>query len=135
MAASGLVAAAYRDGWSGGLDAALGLVVAFAALVFAWRRRWIGGGDVKLAAGAAAWVGLNGLPRYAIASALAAGVLAIISYAASSSAARREIRANLALAGRRVSAPLVDSSGNGRAPVPAGAAFAIGAVSALWLGG
>ncbi|HWF77752.1 MAG TPA: prepilin peptidase [Caulobacteraceae bacterium] len=38
---------------------------------------WIGGGDAKLMAAAAIWVGLRGLPPFAIYTALAGGALAL----------------------------------------------------------
>jgi prepilin peptidase CpaA len=135
VAATGLASVTLRGGWSGALSSSAGLVVVFGALVVPWRRRAIGGGDLKLAAAAAAWVGLWGLWRYALASALALGAFALLSYLASSEAARREIRANLALAGRGVSVPVEIGAGGGRVPVPAGAAFAVGALGAVIVGG
>lgn len=127
IAGCALVARWIDGGIPGGLSALAALGLTGAILFPAWSRRAIGGGDLKLAAAAAAWVGLAGLPRYALASALAAGLLAILCYLASAPAARREIRANLLLAGRRVPVPVATQPGGGRAPLPAGAAFAAGA--------
>ncbi len=96
-----------------------------------WGTRRLGGGDLKLAAAAAAWVGLGGLPTYLLASALAGGALATASYAASSGVARVAILQNLRTAARLApfSAPL--ASDGQRVHVAAGAAFAIGAAWTL----
>jgi Flp pilus assembly protein protease CpaA len=96
-----------------------------------WAARRLGGGDLKLAVAAAAWIGLAALPRYLLASALAAGALAVMSYASSHREARLAIRANLrAVArGHAIAPPL--GAVAGRAPVAAGAAFAVGAAWVL----
>jgi prepilin peptidase CpaA len=110
-------------------------LVAGALLWPAWTRRAVGGGDLKLAVAAGVWVGLGRLPEYAIASGLALGLVALACYAASSSAARSEIKANLALHGRAVPAAVATSSAGGRVQVPAGAAIAAAAVFSMWMGG
>jgi prepilin peptidase CpaA len=127
IAACSLAARWIDGGILGGLSALGALGLTGAILFPAWARRAIGGGDLKLAAAAAAWVGLAGLPRYALASAAAAGVLAVICYVASAPAARREMRTNLLLAGRGVLVSVATQPAEGRAPLPAGAAFAAGA--------
>jgi prepilin peptidase CpaA len=132
---TGLVEAGLHGGWPEALSRTGAAVAVFFVLLVAWMRRAIGGGDLKLAVAAAAWLGLAGLWPYAVASALALGVLGTVSFLASSEAARREIRANLALTARGVSAPIDIAGGAGRVPVPAGAAFAIGAMGALLWGG
>jgi prepilin peptidase CpaA len=134
VAVTGVLSAVWRSG-AGAAAASVGaLALVFAVLLAAWRGRLIGGGDLKLATGAAAWTGLGGLWSYALASGLALGAFAVVSYAASSRAARRDIRANLALAGRGAAAPVEIAAGGGRVPVPAGAAFALGAIGALLWG-
>jgi prepilin peptidase CpaA len=135
VAVTGVAAAVVRSGWAAALSALAALGVVFAVLFVAWRRRTLGGGDLKLAAAAATWVGFEGLGAYAVVSALAFGAFAGVSYLASSRAARREIRANLALAGHGVSTSIEIGASRGRVPVPAGAAFAVGALCALILGG
>src|SRR6266508_390076 len=128
VAAISLVARSIESGIAGGLSALAALVLTAAILFPAWARRAIGGGDLKLAAAAAAWVGLAGLPRYALASAVAAGLLAVICYVASAPAARRAMRTNLLLVGRGVPLSIATRPGDGRVPLPAGAAFAAGAL-------
>lgn len=135
LAVTGLAAAVLEAGWTGAMSSLVALVVVFTVLLVAWRRRTLGGGDLKLAAAAATWVGFEGLGSYAVVSALAFGAFAGASYLASTGAARREIRANLALAGRGIPTSIEIGAARGRAPVPAGAAFAVGALSALILGG
>ncbi len=128
VAASSLVARSIESGIAGGLSALAALALTGAILFPAWARRAIGGGDLKLAAAAAAWVGLAGLPRYALASAIAAGLLAVVCYVASAPAARRAMRTNMLLMGRGVPVSIATGPGEGRVPLPAGAAFAAGAL-------
>lgn len=135
VAVLGIASALLRAGPRAALLALAALAVVFAALLVPWRRGFLGGGDLKLAAAAAAWVGLGGLWRYGLASGVTLGVLAAVSYVASTRSARREIRANLALAGRGIAAPIEIGAGRGRVPVPAGAAFAFGALWTLVFGG
>jgi prepilin peptidase CpaA len=135
VAATALAARSISGGLLGALSGvAAGLVVG-ALLYPAWSRRAVGGGDLKLGAAAAIWVGLPGLPRYALASAVAVGLIATWCYAASTRAARREIRANLVAVRLGVAAPVPIGAAGGRVPVPAGAALATGAVVASLLGG
>jgi prepilin peptidase CpaA len=66
---------------------------AAAALVFAigagfYAFGWLGGGDVKLMTGLAAWAGLSGLPQFMLLTSLIGGVLSLL-YAASALAGRR----------------------------------------------
>ncbi len=122
---------------AGGPRAALASVGA-AALVacclwIPWGRGAVGGGDLKLAGGVAAWVGLASLPRFALVSLVAAGVLAVGCYLLSARAARVEIRANLVHAALGLGArPVVAAAG--RVPVPAGVAIAAGAIAAVLSG-
>jgi Flp pilus assembly protein protease CpaA len=68
-----------------------------------WARGWLGGGDLKLGAAAAAWIGLGDVVTYVLASAVAVGLVSIACYAASARTARRTVRRNLAAAARGVS--------------------------------
>lgn len=124
---------------SGGLlGAASGIaagLLAGALLFPAWTRRAVGGGDLKLGVAAAVWVGLPGLPRYALASAVAGGLIAACCWAASTRAARRAILANLVALRSGVATSVPIGAADGRVPVPAGAALATGAVVASLLGG
>ncbi len=123
----------------GMLAAATGLAasVVVAAVIWpAWSRRMIGGGDLKLAAAAAAWVGLERLPTYLVSAGVAMGMLACLAYATSSLRARSEMRSNvvaLALGTSVAGVPL--TAERGRVVVPAGAAFAVSALFALVSGG
>ena len=119
---------------SGGWDAgALGLVaagiVAGLALPF-WASRRIGGGDLKLAAAAAVWVGPIRIPTYLLATAVVGGLVAAACYALSSREVRAAVRANL----YRFYAPKLSGVGSaqpGRRRVPYGVAIAAGAVFAV----
>jgi prepilin peptidase CpaA len=131
-----------QGGWSllSGLAAA---VVSVALLYRPWMAGGIGGGDVKMAAAAAIWVGLGGLIRYALAVAAVGGVVALIMYALSRKAIRQEIRTNLTLAALQQSLPSVEvrevreapidgkNESPARPSVPYGLAIAAGAAFAL----
>lgn len=109
---------------------AAGLLVG-AMLWLPWLRGWLGGGDLKLAVGAALWVGWGGLTTYALVSALAAGGMAVVAYAASTRRARAEMRSNLKLAALAHGVSVQARATRGRVSVPAGAAFAAGALAAV----
>jgi prepilin peptidase CpaA len=73
-----LLSNAIDGSWS-----ALGDGLAAAALLFAvgaafFYMGWLGGGDVKLMAGVAAWAGLGGLPQFALLTSLIGGVLSVL---------------------------------------------------------
>lgn len=135
IAATGLVAGAMSGGVrTFGASVLAGIVVG-AALWPGWTRRWIGGGDLKLAAASATWLGIARLPSYLLVAAVAVGVLSLVSYVRSERTVRCEMRRNLACALRvaAVSAPI--TAHRGRAQVPAGAGFAIAAVVVLAMTG
>jgi prepilin peptidase CpaA len=128
-----------NGGWStlSGLAAA---VLSIALLYRPWMAGGLGGGDVKMAAAVAIWIGLGGMIRYAVAVAAAGGVVALIMYALSRKDIRQDIRANLTLAALQQSLPPVEigTGGNagkpdssGRPSVPYGLAIAAGAAFAL----
>ena len=129
----GLVARADLRGW-GAL--ASGLMAAFAVIALlwlAWAKGRIGGGDVKLAAAAATWVGLAGLPMYLLFSAVAGGAVAVVSYLLSSRAVRTEMRGNLAIAAHGFGLPDAPIRGvDGRVSVPYGVGAVVGALVVLW---
>jgi prepilin peptidase CpaA len=130
---TGLWAQAEARGWAalGGGLAASALTVAL--LWWPWLRGMLGGGDVKMAAAAAAWLGLGGLPHYLVLAALAGGLLALIYYALSSRDARREIRMNLTTTAMSATLPKVTlESRAGRRSVPYSIAFAASALLQLW---
>lgn len=102
-------------------------VVCLGATVPAWRRGLVGGGDVKLAAAAAAWVRLDHLLEFALLVALCGGLLSLLVLLHSPAGERRLVRANAtaSLAVGRVS--IARSS---EMSIPYGVAIAIGAVIA-----
>jgi prepilin peptidase CpaA len=112
----------------GGLAAA---VLAIFALYLPWRAGGIGGGDVKLAAAASAWVGLPHFVWFILATGLAGGVVAGICYLAARAPARAEVRANLILSGLRGELPPVPSHRSGHPSVPYAVAIAAGSAVAI----
>jgi prepilin peptidase CpaA len=119
-----------RGGWSvaSGAGAA---VVTLALLWRPWMAGGIGGGDVKMAAAVAIWVGLDGMIRYALAVAAAGGVVALVMYFFSRKAIRQDVKTNLTLAVLQQTLPTVEKRTVGRRSVPYGLAIAAGAAFAL----
>jgi prepilin peptidase CpaA len=119
-----------RGGWS----AASGLGAAAVSVALLWRP-WtaggIGGGDVKMAAAVAIWVGLGGMIRYALAVAAAGGVVALVMYLLSRKSVRQDVKTNLTLAALQQRLPAVEARAEGRISVPYGLAIAAGAAVAL----
>lgn len=108
-----------------GLDVAVGLVALVAGMaMFAFR--WIGGGDAKLFAAAALWLGLSASLTYLFYTALAGGLLAV---------------SLLCLRSARVRAVMPDGPAwfarlaEPGAAVPYGVAIAVGALAAFPLSG
>jgi prepilin peptidase CpaA len=136
VAATGLLAQAVAGASLGAVaGSALAVLVVGVVVWPAWAQGWVGGGDLKLGAAAAAWVGLLAVPIYVLASALAVGALSITCYAISARAARAEVRRNLVMAARGagIAAPL--GPADGRVQVPAGVGFAIGALATIAMTG
>jgi prepilin peptidase CpaA len=132
IAATGVVAQALAGAGAVQIGGSvLAIAIVGAAVWPAWTRRWIGGGDLKLAAATAAWVGLPSVPMYLLASAAAVGGVSVLCYARSARSARSEIRRNLALAARGVPIEAPLGAEHGRVQVPAGVGFAIGAAVTL----
>lgn len=147
IAVTGLIAHAHDAGALaalGGLGAGAATV---AAMYVFWKRGGIGGGDVKLAAAVAIWVGPADLPSYWLATALAGGGVAAVCLMASHRRVRREIGLNLKLAVLHQIMPDVapgqpEESGKAgrsglsprpeRISVPYGLAIAIGALFVWW---
>jgi prepilin peptidase CpaA len=119
-----------RGAWSvaSGVAAA---AVSVALLYRPWTAGGIGGGDVKLAAAVAIWVGLGGMIRYALAVAAAGGVVALVMYLTSRKAIRQDVRTNLTLAALQQTLPTVEARAAGRPSVPYGLAITAGAAFAL----
>jgi prepilin peptidase CpaA len=119
-----------KGGWSAasGVGAA---VISLAVLYRPWVAGGIGGGDVKLAAAVAIWVGLGGMIRYALAVAAAGGVVALVMYLSSRKSIRQDVKTNLTLAALQQTLPTVEVGAAGRLSVPYGLAIAAGAAFAL----
>jgi prepilin peptidase CpaA len=103
----------------------ISFAVAFAVLLLAigmFALGWIGGGDAKLMAASALWVGLRGLAPFALYTGLAGGALALILVAMRSAWLRPLAEAGPAWA-RRLATPGESA--------PYGVAIAIGALAAF----
>jgi prepilin peptidase CpaA len=130
-----LVTGLVMRGWEGGPSGAL-FGLAASALVMAllfvpWKAGGLGGGDVKLAAAAGAWVDLRHLHWFLLATAVAGGFVSVAIYLRSSAAARAETRANLVLAAAHHELPSVPSNRKGHPSVPYALAISAGAGVAL----
>lgn len=123
--------------WDRGAPAALSAVavgvLCLLVLYRAWLAGGIGGGDVKLAAAVAIWIGLSRqLIVFALGTAVAGGIVAAVCYGLSGRAVRREIQANLIGAAALGALPTVARDGDkARVSVPYGIAVAAGAAVAL----
>jgi prepilin peptidase CpaA len=126
--------------WDKGLLAALSGVAAgvlsIVVLYRAWLAGGVGGGDVKLAAAVAIWVGLPHMPTFVLATAIAGGAVAVVCYALSDGGARRQIHGNLTGALLVQELPRISnapgaSGGVRRVSVPYAIAVAVGGAVAL----
>lgn len=129
----GVAAQGQWAGWRGVVSGVAAAVITLVLLWGPWVRKMVGGGDVKVAMAAVLAVGLGGYPRFLVVSALAGGLLALVSLLRSSPEARREIRTNLLMMLQRekVDLPAGGAVARGRVPVPYGAAFVVAAFDAL----
>lgn len=109
-----------------GIAAALAVVT---LLWVPWTRGSIGGGDVKLAAATALWLGISLLPTFLIVSMLAGGVVSLFTLLSLARPDRNEARAGLMvlLLGRTL--PILPV--RGRKSVPYAVAIALGALITL----
>lgn len=125
---SAIVVRAVDQGGLAALSGAGVAVLVVATLYRPWRLGGIGGGDVKLAAATGAWVGFAQLPWFALSTAAAGGLVALVCYFIGRAPARAEIRANLTLAVLQNELPPVPSHRAGHMSVPYALAIACGAV-------
>lgn len=109
---------------SGGAAASLCLLLT----VPMWRRGLVGGGDVKLAAAAAAWVGLPHLAAFGLTAALLGGGLSVLAIVRATPADRRLVRAN---ATASLATSSVSVARSARTSIPYGVAIAAGAALAM----
>jgi Flp pilus assembly protein protease CpaA len=130
---AGLWAHASAQGWQATGGALAAAAITLALLWIPWSRRRLGGGDVKMAVGVAAWMGLSLLPAYYLSTALAGGLVAVICYTFSTRGARDEIKNNLAAMTAGAGLPQVPlKGGSGRLSVPYGVAVALAGLVLLW---
>jgi|KBSSwiStaDraftv2_1062776.scaffolds.fasta_scaffold12714_5 prepilin peptidase CpaA len=104
----------------------LNLAVGFAALLIGFGMfafGWIGGGDAKLFASGALWIGWTGAATYAAATCIAGGAFSILILAFRSDIGRAYLPAN----GPAWFARLIEP----KAQIPYGVAIAIGALAAF----
>jgi prepilin peptidase CpaA len=130
---SGLVVRGVDQGPLSALAALGAAALIFGLLFVPWKAGGLGGGDVKLAAATAAWFGFASLPWFALATAVAGGVLALVCYVAQRPTARAEVRANLTLALLQNGLPSIVPRREGHVRVPYALAIAVGATVALLL--
>lgn len=132
---AGLLAQGFGEGLRALGSAAAAFLLVGALLWLPWRKGWLGGGDLKLAAALGCWTGLDGLPTFLLSAAVAGGLLSAACWYLSSAPTRAEIGANLLRV--RVGGGLspVAPDNPGRVAVPYALALAIGALVAFGLGG
>jgi len=100
----------------------LAAAIVFAVCFILFALGWLGGGDAKLAPGAALWAGYDGLMEFVIAMTLAGGFLAIVLLV---------LRAGLRTAG--ASQERLPEVLKWAGPIPYGIAISVGAILVIWL--
>lgn len=95
LALSGLGARLVNAGPLAALDGVVSALAVLGLLWLPWRRGWLGGADVKVAMGAAVWIGLAHLPHFVFAAALAGGPLALACWLLAPRGARADVRVTL----------------------------------------
>ena len=88
----GLAISGYHGGASATLSGLAAAVLLLVALYKPWHAGGIGGGDVKLAAAVGAWIGLSHLIWFALATAVAGGIVAAVCYVLAPRATRADVR-------------------------------------------
>jgi len=116
-----------------GVSAVVGALAAAAVFlaVAVISRGGVGGGDVKLAIAVAAWVGLDKIIWFALATAVGGGLVAAACYLLARPSARAEVRTNLTLAALGGELPQIPTQRTGHVSVPYALAIAAGAAVAL----
>lgn len=135
VALGGLAAQLYAHSWPGVLAGAAAGVIIFGLLLIPWLRGGIGGGDLKLAAAAAVWLGWSKLIAFVLIGSIVGGTVAVVCYLMSSPEARQAMRSNVFLAAMFRAWPEVEAPAAGRVSVPYAIAVAAGAACALFLPG
>ncbi len=130
VAVTGLATLVAREGPRGLAWGALAMFVTALLLLLPFSRGRLGGADVKLAAAAAAGIGIGSLPVFLLGTALAGGVLSAGCYFASSAEARADVHAHLLSLRLGLGLPAASPVAS-RIQVPYAAAIAAGAALAL----
>ena len=99
---SGLVYSAIVGGWAALSDSAIGVLLGFGILLILYLMGGMGAGDVKLMAGVGAWLGAYLTFAVFLASALAAGIYAVVLIVLCGNV--RETMVNLRIIGYRFGA-------------------------------
>jgi prepilin peptidase CpaA len=128
----GLVVRAFDGGLTASLSGLGASALVAAALFRPWRAVGLGGGDVKLAIAVAAWVGLEKLIWFALATAMGGGLVAVACYLLSRASARAEVRTNLTLAMLGGDLPRLPTQRPGHVSLPYALAIAGGAAAAFF---
>jgi prepilin peptidase CpaA len=128
----GLVVRGVDQGLLAALSGVGSAALILAILFRPWQAGGLGGGDVKLASATAAWVSFGQLVWFALATALAGGVVALACYLLSRAPARAGIRANLTLSLLHNELPPAPSHRAGGVSVPYALAIAAGAFVAFF---
>jgi len=127
----GLIVRALDGGFLASLSGLGASVLVAAARIRPWRAGGVGGGDVKLAIAVAAWVGLDKIIWFALATAVGGGLVAAACYLLARPSARAEVRTNLTLAALGGELPQIPTQRTGHVSVPYALAIAAGAAVAL----
>ncbi len=123
---AGLIAQGLLHGPLGALSGLAAAAIVIVALYVPWNAGGIGGGDVKLAAATSAWLGLNLLLPFVLATAVAGGLVAAVCYLFARPAARADVRANVTLAVLQGELPPLPTHRAGHLSVPYAVAVALG---------
>lgn len=123
---AGLILRLVDEGWGATANGLAAAAIVLVGLWLPWKKRMLGGADVKLATACAAWVGVGGLVVFLLASAMAGGLLAAGVWVRASTLQRSAIHV------RVVEMRLGKTAGDGSTPtVPYTAAIAIAAALTL----
>ena len=135
-----IFAAASGAGSAAVWQSVLGCLLGFAIWIVFYMVGVLGAGDVKLAAGIGAWLGVSGIWRASLLAALVGGLIAIamlVRERRATDTMRRLITGvsvgSLTLLTARDAAPVGD--GRAKHGMPYGVALAVGAIAIAWIPG
>lgn len=134
LAICGFVFRVALNGGTGFLIAGEGLLVGLACWLPFYAFGWLGAGDVKLYAAAAAWLTPKVALEGALLAAMAGAVLAVLWMVKTRGMRQTSQTIGLAAGTPGILAPRPDGSGRS-SKLPYGVAIALGAISAGWMPG